>query len=109
MAPIYALTIKIGATSRNLIPGMTLKPAGFGMTASEADFVAEVVALSADHEVLGLRNLSDRNYRAKRDGSRWFDIGPGQTVRVEDGVVIDFGAIEGRVLSMLAPPPGPVI
>jgi hypothetical protein len=112
MATIDALVIQIGAVMRNVSAGTTIGLANLG-NATDAgrakDRIAEIVAEPMNPAVLGLRNLSDRSYRAKRTGGRWVDIHPGQVLHLKDGVEIDFGEIEGVFRSTLSPPEKPVI
>jgi S1-C subfamily serine protease len=58
--------------------------------------VAEVVRNPQTPEVLGLKNLSASLWQANVDGVAR-DVGPGQTVRLKDGVRLSFGATEGTV------------
>jgi hypothetical protein len=58
---------------------------------------AEVTAHPADRRVWGLRNLSDRPWRAATPAGSVYEIAPGQSIRLTPGSTIDFREVEGRV------------
>jgi DNA-binding helix-hairpin-helix protein with protein kinase domain len=58
---------------------------------------AEMSANPANPGVWGLRNLSERPWRAGTPAGSVYEIQPGQSIRLQAGVTIDFGESEGRV------------
>lgn len=95
------LRLKIGQATKTLAAGMMIEPpllgrAGIGRGRGP---IAEIVANPAQAGALGLRNLSDRVYRAKLPAGRIVDVAQGQIVRLEPGVVIDFIGIEATIES----------
>jgi len=62
--------------------------------------IGEVTTHPTQVEVLGLRNLTDLPWDATMADGEKRKVGPGRTVRIDDGTRIDFGnaaaVIEGR-------------
>jgi RsiW-degrading membrane proteinase PrsW (M82 family) len=94
-----ALVLKIGPVTRTLAAGMPIEPILLGKAGAGRGKapIAEIAANPSEPGVLGLRNLSDRVYRAKLPTGKMTNVSNGQTVRLSPGVVIDFGGIEGIV------------
>lgn len=59
--------------------------------------LAEVAPHPELPDVWGLRNQSQRTWRAVNERGEPRTVGPGNTVRIADGVVIRFGDVEGIV------------
>jgi hypothetical protein len=59
--------------------------------------VAEVSAHPNEPGVFGLKNLSQKVWRATLASGRQVQIDPGRSIRLEAGVRIDFGAAEGTI------------
>ena len=94
-----ALVLKIGTVTRTVAPGTVIEPMHLGLAGAGRGNgpIAEIVPNPGDASMLGLRNLSDRIYRAVLPSGEAIDIARGETARLASGVVIDFGGIEGRV------------
>ncbi|TDR93959.1 protein kinase domain-containing protein [Enterovirga rhinocerotis] len=61
------------------------------------DSVAAVDKHPTDESILGLRNLTQAPWRGRTSGGQPVTIVPGRTVRIIDGLGIDFGRREGVV------------
>ena len=61
--------------------------------------LAEVEANPNDAAALGLRNSSSGAWRATLPSGEVIDVPQGRVVRLQPGVKIDFGGVEGRVLN----------
>jgi RsiW-degrading membrane proteinase PrsW (M82 family) len=94
-----ALVLKIGPVTRMVSPGTSIEPMDLGRAGAGRGKapIAEIVANPGEPGVLGLRNLSDRVYRAKMPTGKTTNVANGQIVRLSVGVMIDFGGIEGVV------------
>jgi len=66
--------------------------------------VAEIVPHPADASVLVLRNLSKATWEAVLPDGTVRDVGPAQTVRLNAGTRLDFGALSGAILVIAAAP-----
>jgi hypothetical protein len=98
-AAAVPLIIKIGPATRPLKAGAQIEPqhlgaAGVGRGRGP---IAEIAGNPSDPSVLGLRNVSNRRYRAKLVNGKTVEVAPGQTLALTVGLVIDFGGIEGVV------------
>jgi len=98
-APATTLVVKIGRVTRAVAAGTTIEPMHLGMAGAGRGHgpIAEIVPNPNDPSVLGLRNLSDRTYRATMPDGKAIEIARGETARLVAGVIIDFGGIEGTV------------
>jgi hypothetical protein len=95
-----ALDLRIGPVTRALNVGMAIEPSLLG--AAGAGRGSGPIAQIVDHSqtglsAIGLKNTSNRIYRAKLPDGKTIEIPTGQTVRLWPGVAIDFGGIEGVV------------
>jgi RsiW-degrading membrane proteinase PrsW (M82 family) len=97
--PVAALVLKIGTVTRAVAAGVTIEPMHLGMAGAGRGngAIAEIVSNPKEPSLLGLKNLSDRIYRATMPDRQTFDIARGETARLAPGVVIDFGGISGTV------------
>jgi hypothetical protein len=69
-----------------------------GLESIEGDgSVAEVSSHPSEPGVFGLKNLSQKVWRATLASGRQMHIDPGRSVRLEAGLRIDFGAAEGTI------------
>jgi hypothetical protein len=68
-----------------------LEPAG------DDGSVAEISPHPSEPGVLGLKNLSQKAWRATLASGRQVQIDPGRSIRLDAGVRIDFGAAEGTI------------
>jgi len=59
--------------------------------------VAEVSSHPSEPGVFGLKNLSQRTWRAALVSGRHVQIDPGRSIRLDAGVRIDFGRTEGTI------------
>jgi RsiW-degrading membrane proteinase PrsW (M82 family) len=93
------LIIKIGTVTRMVSAGTTIEPMHLGRAGAGRGKgpIAEVVSNPSKPGLLGLRNLSDRAYRAKQPSGQVIDVRRGDVALLSAGVVIDFGGIEGVV------------
>jgi RsiW-degrading membrane proteinase PrsW (M82 family) len=98
------LVLKIGPVTRVLSAGASIEPLHLGTAGAGRGkgSIAEIVVNPREPGVLGLRNLSDRVYRAQLPTGKAIDLPRDRTVRLAPGVVIDFGGIEGVVLTQEA-------
>jgi hypothetical protein len=60
-------------------------------------FVAQVSCHPTDPNVFGLKNLSQRTWRATLVSGMEVDIEPGRSIRIDVGAHIDFGAARGMI------------
>jgi hypothetical protein len=99
-----AFVLKIGPVTRVLTAGTSIEPVHLGAAGAGRGKgpIAEIVANPREPQVLGLRNVSDRVYRAKLPTGKAIELLRDHTMRLSSGVVIDFGGIEGMVLTQEA-------
>jgi RsiW-degrading membrane proteinase PrsW (M82 family) len=93
------LVLKIGPVTLKLEGGLLIEPQLLGSAGAGRGKgpIAEIAANPLDAAMLGLRNLSNRPYRAKLISGKTIDVTNGQSVHLAPGIVIDFGGIEGVV------------
>lgn len=98
--PAGSLTLKIGGRTLLLTPGMRLlahQVPGLEPRGEDA-VVAEVRCSPRNPSILGLRNLSPVAWEVLSFTGKRRLLEPGQTVRLDSGVRIDFGSLEGTVV-----------
>lgn len=93
------LLMRLGPVSLKLVPGLAIEPMNLGSAGRGRgkNPIAEIAANPIDRNVLGLRNVSDRTYRATLTGGRTVDLPTGKAVQLAPGLIIDFGGITGSV------------
>jgi len=93
------LVMTIGPVKLKLADGLAIQPIQLGSAGAGRgkNAIADIAANPKDAGIIGLRNLSDRVYRATLTSGKIIDLPNGMTVRLAPGMVIDFGGIEGTV------------
>jgi pSer/pThr/pTyr-binding forkhead associated (FHA) protein len=96
------LALVIGDVRHPLSAGMKLDARAIGANGAGRDGalgepIAEVTTNPNDRSILGLRNLSGAPWKVTLPAGQTAVLETGRSVRLEDGVKIDFGAVEGRV------------
>jgi len=89
--------MKIGSQVVALSPRARLYPHHLGQT---ADFSAPIADLAAHPEkpgVWGLRNLSSKPWSSLGKDGQPRPVEPGKSVTVRDGLVVQFGPVQGVV------------
>jgi hypothetical protein len=93
------LVLIINGEQHRLVAGVKLEPSALGPSAAgqgPSPF-ADVTPNPADATILGLRNLSASPWKVTRSTGQTLVIEKGRSVRLDDGLRIDFGGVEGRV------------
>ena len=93
------LILRIGPVTLNLSNGLSIEPQLLGSAGAGRgkNPIADIASNPNDATMLGLRNLSDRPYRATLINGKTVDLTNGQSVLLAPGIVIDFGGIKGVV------------
>jgi hypothetical protein len=93
------LVLMIGPVALKLSSGVSIEPQLLGSAGAGRGKkpIADISSNPGDAAMLGLRNLSDRPYRAKLIGGKTVELTNGQSVQLAPGIIIDFGGIEGVV------------
>jgi hypothetical protein len=102
---VRTLVLIIAGKEYPMSPGTKLDPEALGAAGAArvlgaarggAPF-AEVTTNPSDAAILGLRNLSGAPWNVTLPTGQTVAIPEGRSVRLDDGVRIDFGGVEGRV------------
>ena len=65
---------------------------------SKSNHVAKVVVSPHDNNVLGLKNLSTEQWKAKRSSGEAGTVASNRSIILEEGLTIEFGRTQGQVL-----------
>ena len=89
----------IGEKQYPLSAGVKLDPQALGATRAGRSGapIADVTVNPSDTSILGLRNLSVTPWNVSLPAGQTLVIQKGRSVRLDDGVRINFGGVEGRV------------
>jgi hypothetical protein len=82
---------------------MTIEPHTLGAAGAALGRRA-VAETTVAGELLGLRNLSPMSWQVRRPSGLTVEVATGRVVRLEPGLVIDFGGIEGVIGELNAAP-----
>jgi hypothetical protein len=92
------LVLVIGEAQYPVAAGVKVEPQALGSAgAGRAGAIAEVTANPNDAAVLGLRNLSGAPWNVALPTGQALVVEHGRSVRLDEGVRIDFGGVEGRI------------
>jgi len=96
---VVGLSLRIGNQMAPLAKGVRLSEHQLpGLAAEGGDgSVAAVDQKPTDPSVLGLRNLSTSPWTATLVNGEQREVPPGRSIRLDRGLVIDFGVVIGRV------------